>query len=239
MDLWHFSRQRGRSLLRHVRRHVDYADPVLDLGCGSGHLLQMLVDNRRRSFAADVGSTGLEMLTKRHATNRFFQGAKLMPAPDVVPFDNHSVATVFLLETIEHLLPETLDRLLAETARVLAYWGTLVITTPYRENLDESEIVCSACGCAFHKTQHISSFDEKGVSALVEKAGLSVINVSAPLLLPDPKIWIRAQVTPARVSIGCPECGAACRSPNHSLFARGAGLVAELKHLVCIARKTK
>lgn len=237
MDLWHFSRQRGGALLRYAAKQIDIMEPVLDLGSGSGHLLQLLLDKDLKCFAADVSSRGLEIAASRFSTQPGFLGTRFMESNEKVPFDDSSIGTVFLLETIEHLLPETLDALFAEIPRVLFKDGYLVITTPWNENLRAGNVTCVNCGCIFHKTQHLRTNNEESVMAHIENAGFKIVSCKAALLLPDISVWLRAQMTPARVSIACPECGSRCKSPNHSIFARWKSIAHELKHLVCIAQK--
>lgn len=237
MDLWHFSRQRGVALLRHVTKHIAITEPILDLGCGSGHLLRLLLEKKHKCFAADVSSKGLEIVEKRFSALSGFLGARLMTSNEKIPFDDSSIGTIFLLETIEHLLSDTLASLFAEISRVLSKNGCLVITTPWCEDLEAGTISCVHCGGIFHKTQHVRTNDCASVTTLVENAGLKIVSCRAALLLPDFGVWIRAQMTPARVSIGCPECGGTCKSPNRSLITRWKSLAHEVKHLVCIAQK--
>jgi SAM-dependent methyltransferase len=237
MDLWHFSRQRGAALISFVEKKIDIMEPVLDLGSGSGHLVQLLLDKNIPSFVTDVSSKGLELAEKRLSSQAGFLGARIMEANDELPFEDSSVGTVFLLETVEHLLPDTLTAVFTEIPRVLSKNGYLIITTPWREDLTAGSVTCGLCGCIFHKTQHLRANDEASVAALVTGAGFNIVSCKAELLLPDVKVWIKAQMTPARRSINCPECAAPCKSPNRTVFTRWKSLVHELKHLVCIAQK--
>jgi SAM-dependent methyltransferase len=237
MELWHFARQRGGALLRQVRKRIGICEPVLDLGCGSGYLLDILVRRKLKCFGADVNPKAIELLNNRLTGHSAFLGARAMESEQKIPFEDGSAGAVFLLETVEHLLPESIGPLFSEIRRVLKTDGVLIVTAPYRENLDGAMIVCRSCGAAFHKTQHIRSLDEISIREIVEKAGLSVLSCSGLLLLPDWNVWIKAQCSPARISITCPECGNACGSPNSCLFTRWKSLMKELRHLVCIARK--
>jgi SAM-dependent methyltransferase len=237
MDLWHFSKQRGKALLHHVRKRVTITDPVLDLGCGSGYLLDPLLKLGHRCFGADVNARAIEMVISRFCSSPLFLGGRVMQAPDRLLFDDCTIGTVFLLETIEHLLPESIDGLFIEINRILAPGGSLIITAPYQEYLDESVIACPACAAMFHKTQHLRSFDEPTLSAIMKKARLTAISCGSALLLPSLLIWLKAQLTPARTTITCPECGTACQSPNRSIVIRWKGMVRELRHLAAIGKK--
>jgi SAM-dependent methyltransferase len=234
MELWHFSRQRGAALLRHVRKRALITDPVLDLGCGSGHLLNLLIAQGHHCFGADVNQKALDMATGRFGAFPHFLGSRLITDSADLPFDDRSMGTVFLLETVEHLLPGHGEQLFAEIRRVLTPGGTLVVTTPWREDLDESMVTCSSCAARFHTTQHIGSFDEAALSAMIENAGMSVVSCRPALLLPDPAVWIRAQRVEGAKTARCPECGTKVPSPNRNLFVRWKGLIKETRHLVGI-----
>ncbi len=237
MELWHFSRQRGKALLRYVLKQRALDGPILDLGCGSGHLLDLLVLRGFTCFGADINSKAIELLNKRLSGRKGFLGARVMEFEWKIPFTDDSVGTVFLVETIEHLLPDSTEPLFSEIRRVLKNEGLLVVTSPYRENLNLSMAECKKCGAVFHNTQHLRSLGEKTLVEMVKKAGLRHVSCAGPLLVPDLWVWIRAQQVPKRVTIPCPECGEPCSNPNSNLRRRFKSLLAELRHLVCIAEK--
>jgi len=70
---------------------------------------------------------------------------------------------VFMIEVLEHLLPEDIDKGLSEVWRVLKPKGYLVITVPYKEDLLKNMIICPECGAVFHRSQHLQTFDESKV----------------------------------------------------------------------------
>lgn len=237
LQWWHFSRQRGAALLGFSKKITPITEPVLDLGCGSGFFIDRILRQGHACCAADVSAEAIRLVNDRFKNNPLFRGGTVIGPEGTIPFGTGSIGTVFLLETVEHLLPEMLDPLFGEISRVLVPGGSLVITAPWRENLEENTLACKACGCAFHKTQHVRSIDEPFLAGTAERAGLKIIFCKPALLLPSPPVWIRAQLEPARVSVSCPECGAVCQSPNRSVFTRLKSLLGELRHLVCVAQK--
>jgi SAM-dependent methyltransferase len=239
MELWHFSNQRGKALLRLVRGKAALVEPILDLGCGAGHLLDLLLKRGYRSLGADVNKKAITMITDRFGTHPLFSGGRILDNGAPLPFEKGTVGTVFLLETLEHLLPGTEDFLFQEIRRILVPEGLLVVTAPYREDLDGHMIFCPSCGARFHMMQHVKSLCETDVSAMIESAGLQVLSCRPELLLPEFAVWIRAQMTPDRKTVFCPECGVACASPNRSLAGRWKGLVKEIQHLVMIAKNKR
>jgi ubiquinone/menaquinone biosynthesis C-methylase UbiE len=82
-------------------------------------------------------------------------------------FKDGSFKYVFLLETIEHLLPEQLSVTLKEIHRLLAPGGFVVITTQNEENLRRHETICPDCGAVFHRMQHMGSFNADSISEIM------------------------------------------------------------------------
>lgn len=236
-ELLHFANQRGKALLRYVSHYTTLSEPVLDLGCGSGHLLELCVNRGLRSYGADTNPKAVEVSTKRLSSSPLLLGTRLIEDGASLPFDDKTISTVFLLETIEHLLPPLIEGFFAEIVRILRPRGLLVITTPYREDLRRNTVVCKQCNTSFHRVQHLQSFDVTSVNTIVRQAGLTPLSCRGALLLPDWTVWLRAQTAPCRTRVVCPQCSSECPIPNRSTLRRWRSLVHELRHLVCIANK--
>jgi O-antigen chain-terminating methyltransferase len=104
--------------------------PLLDVGCGRGELLELCraagidahgFDTNERSIA-DLRARGL--------------GATLAGVPECfTAIDDHSIGAVAALHVVEHLPVEALFALFREAARVLRPGGLLMIETPNAEAL--------------------------------------------------------------------------------------------------------
>ncbi len=109
--------------LAFIGRHLtDQPGPVLDLGCGPGHITDYL-----RSL--DVDATGIDIVPEfivhaqaAHPTGRYQLGS--MENLDV-PGD--SIAGILAWYSLIHLPPQRLDGVLAGFRRAMAPGGTLVI----------------------------------------------------------------------------------------------------------------
>lgn len=138
---------------------------LLDVGCGNGLFLNFLqkavapgtfdrlcgVD---RSQAALVG-VGVEKCAA-DITN--------------LPFAVGEFDVVTCMEVIEHLPAEVYGRALGELARVAR--RSVMITVPYREDLEAAHVECPACRCRFHPYFHLRSFDERAIAGLMAAQGL-------------------------------------------------------------------
>ncbi|MBI3694910.1 MAG: methyltransferase domain-containing protein [Acidobacteria bacterium] len=106
---------------------------VLDAGCGLGYGAARLVPCARRVVALEIDSQAVETARRQYACEGldFLRGdCRELPFPD------GSFDLVVAFEVIEHL--EQWERLLAESRRVLAPWGELVVSTPNRLYYTES-----------------------------------------------------------------------------------------------------
>jgi len=235
MQNWHFSKQRGAALLSWTSKKASICAPVLDLGCGSGHLTSLLLARGIQTYGADVSDNAEKIVTGRFKGDYNFLGFKQIEAGKSLPFENNSIKTIFLLETVEHLLQPVLDNLLLECRRILASGGHIIVTTPNQENLKDSFVFCRNCGAQFHSFQHVRSLNSSSLWDFLEKAGFKKVICRSAVLFPDWSVWLVAQKC-RRVSwIPCPECG--YHVPNTSISSgnRIRSIIRELYHLVCIA----
>jgi SAM-dependent methyltransferase len=151
--------------LRFIDRHLrPVSGPVLDLGCGPGHLTGFL-----RTMHADV--TGVDLVPEfvaharqAHPTARFEVGSLL--DRDRAPA---SVAGALVWYSLIHLEPEQVDSALAAVRRVMVPGGALVlgffegaergtfahkVTTAYRWPADEMSRRLTLAGFAEQERMH-------------------------------------------------------------------------------------
>ena len=98
------------------------AGPVLDLGCGPGHLTDHL---RTRG----VDATGIDMVPEfiAHARATHPAGTYRLGSLDDLAVPDHSVAGILAWYSLIHLPPADLDRVLAEFRRAMVPGGPLVV----------------------------------------------------------------------------------------------------------------
>ncbi|GAA3778881.1 class I SAM-dependent DNA methyltransferase [Micromonospora maritima] len=108
--------------LAFIRAHLaGRPGPVLDAGCGPGHLTDHL-----RSAGADA--TGLDVVGEfiAHARAAYPDGSYLRGSMADLPFADHRLAGILSWGSVIHLPPDDLDDVLAEFRRVTAPGATLV-----------------------------------------------------------------------------------------------------------------
>jgi SAM-dependent methyltransferase len=126
------SYDRGRVVREYqklARLLADHA-PVLDVGCGSGTLLESLGQRGVDAEGVDVSGTAIEACAARGFKATLGDSLEFLGArADAV------YGAVFAGHVVEHLPPDAARRLFQEAHRVLRPDGRLVLLTPNPRNL--------------------------------------------------------------------------------------------------------
>ena len=107
-----------RSRYRHIRELIDDQGAVLDVGCGSSHIIGTL----------PTGSVALDVLMNKLRFARHFQVPRVRGSGFALPFAEEAFPCVLCSQVIEHvpMVPSMID----ELCRVLKPGGRLVLGTP-------------------------------------------------------------------------------------------------------------
>ncbi len=162
----YFSHVLGGLVIRHAERVAALPGPVLDYGCGPGFLMARLLDRGYSVGGVEFSPESVEKANQRCAGHPKFGGCLLAQGqPSAVPAE--SAGTVFLVEALEHLLPDAMPGILADIHRILRPGGLLIVTTPNQEDLQAGHVMCPDCGCVFHTIQHVRSWSADSVTELL------------------------------------------------------------------------
>ena len=150
--------------------------PVLELACGRGEFLELLRDAGIEGEGVDSDEGMVEAATAHGLTVTFGDAvAELEQRAD------DSLSGVFSAHFAEHLQPEVLEHLIAESARVLAPGGVFVAATPNAGCL-------SVLGHDFWRDPtHIRFYEPRLLAFYCAKAGLEVVETGGnPRNAPGP-----------------------------------------------------
>ncbi len=174
-DLY-FARRSGPALVKYVARKISIGT-VVDIGCGRGDLLQLLLDRGYDAYGADQSQASVDAVNARFLGNPRFRGAVVGTAlPDAI------ADTVFMLEVVEHMDDAALIEALGDARRVLKTGGRLVLTTPNDEDLQAAKRMCPECGAVFHQMQHVRSWTAETLSNFLAKVGFERRSAEATVL---------------------------------------------------------
>ncbi len=144
-------------LLRIAARYIN--DSVLDVGAGSGALVEILRKRNLNAIGVDICARP-PFVQEGAVTN--------------LPYKEQSFGTVFCTELLEHLTSEEARKGLIEIYRVMREKGFLIVTVPYREDLNRNTITCPKCGHEFHRYCHVRSYDETSITEEIKRAGFYI-----------------------------------------------------------------
>jgi 2-polyprenyl-3-methyl-5-hydroxy-6-metoxy-1,4-benzoquinol methylase len=179
----YFSEQLGDAVLSFVEGYTKISGDVLDYGCGPGFLIEKLMNKHVSCWGLDAVESNVKIVESKFKNNPNFKGAYFA---DKLPtsIEDGKYDLVFLVETIEHLLPDEIDSVLQEIHRITRKGGRIVITTRNEENLEKNKRICPDCGCAFHLMQHVSSWSTDSLSQRMSVVGFNQIACEATTLRP-------------------------------------------------------
>lgn len=150
--------------------HLKPGMTALNIGVGGGALERMAQEKGVDIHALDPSSRTIERI--RDWLNL---GEKAQAGyAQAMPFQDNHFDAVVMSEVLEHLNDEILPGALREVSRVLKPGGFLLASTPFCENLGDSEVVCPDCGKVFHKVGHVQSFDKDRMRRIVSNQGFCI-----------------------------------------------------------------
>ncbi|MEM5813226.1 MAG: class I SAM-dependent methyltransferase [Candidatus Aenigmatarchaeota archaeon] len=139
---------------------------ILDVGCGNGALLKKLKKlGFKNLYGIDASRRNIDKAKNKEKEIKFFCG----DITKKLPFRNEFFDIVIAVAILEHILDDDLSKFLNEINRVLKKNGLFIIEVPYRQRLNY--VVCPNCLAVFEKDEHLRSFDESGLEAILNNYG--------------------------------------------------------------------
>lgn len=215
-DFWEDSLQDNANVNRIQRTAILVPKDVknlVDLGCGNGVFLNHLM-----SLRPELRLTGVD---RSQSALKYVQTTTINSSIDKLPFDDNSFDCVSCLEVIEHLPIDLYNRAIQEIARVAAKY--IIISVPYKEDLEESFNKCPRCKSTFSYELHVRSFSDNDMGNLFRPLGYECVSseyLGASKKLIGHSLYRRlfySNQFENFISPICPICG--FENPNRSLGA--------------------
>ncbi len=143
---------------------------ALDVGCGDGYLCSQWA---QWGVASQIFGTDLVAERVKRAQQLVPSGHFSIQSAYGLSFPDRRFDLVSVVEVLEHM--ERPEEALREVARVSR--RHVLITVPYREDLEGNQCLCPYCLKRFHPAGHLQSFDETSLTALCASAGLRVVHL--------------------------------------------------------------
>jgi len=126
---------------------------ILDVGCGDGRIIERM-PKRFKTVGVDYSY---------HSGMRLVKNGVCASAENL-PFRDRSIDLVLCCEVLEHLPDKMFKTTLAELERVSRHY--ILISVPYKENLQLGTTKCSKCNTVFHIWGHIRRFSNRDLNKL-------------------------------------------------------------------------
>ena len=154
--------------------HLGAEDVLVDVGCGSGGVLEFCQRYAGKIFALDIDAEALSAVRSRtlfaDAENISFVSA----SAEQLPITTGTATKVLCLEVLEHV--DDPELVLAELFRIGRPGCIYLISVPGQ--FSESMMQKVAPREMFEKPHHIRIFSQTEFSSLVERSGLTILTES-------------------------------------------------------------
>lgn len=133
---------------------------ILDVGCGSAWVARHFADQDTAVYSMDVSATNPVTALKKYPFEKHFG---VVGDAYTIPFASETFDCVIAAEVMEHTPDPKL--FITNLLKVLKPGGTLIVTTPYKEQIPYS--LCVHCNQATPHNAHVHTFDAQKISKLL------------------------------------------------------------------------
>jgi 2-polyprenyl-3-methyl-5-hydroxy-6-metoxy-1,4-benzoquinol methylase len=172
-----FSFQVGDVVTRRFRRYL--RGRVVDYGAGAGFLVEELLAAGVQCGAVEFGERAAQELGNRFDAQNGFLGAH--DSVDLAEWKG-SFDGAFLVEVIEHLYEEDLQKCLSAVRSLLKPDGWFIVTTPNEEDRSKNFICSPESGLLFHRFQHVRSWSAQSLGAYLRQMALKSMQSAQQIL---------------------------------------------------------
>jgi len=182
-----FAKVGGRAFIVAASHLLPKDGRILDFGAGDGTLAKLMCERGLNVACYEPSAERSKTLTASLSGTNGFLGNIDEGSTDT--FD-----VVILTEVIEHILDDDMDVTLKRLHSLTKPGGTIIITTPINEKLEQSHCLCPMCAALFHRWQHVRSFTAESLDNLLSTHGFANVathklDFADRLFLPHDVLW--------------------------------------------------
>lgn len=142
---------------------------VLDVGCGTGRLVNYLNKERIFAYGCDISNEAVKKAIVLNSKRSIY-----LASADKLPFKNGSFDLVTSISTIEHLDKKSVKKFIEEAGRVLKTKGFIFLVTPNFSSPFRS--IYGKNWFGYKDPTHINFFTPNALSNLLKANGFDHIN---------------------------------------------------------------
>ena len=158
-----------------VKKQINPKGVHLDVGCGPGTFIGMFKSKACKGL--DISKRQINYAKKTYQTrNKKFYLIK----NNKFPFKSDCFDTISIIELIEHLDRQSINRMINESFRVLKKNGLLIITTPnYNSLWPILEMLVNKFSKVSYEEQHITKLNKTKLDKFISKKKFKIIRVGS------------------------------------------------------------
>lgn len=141
---------------------------ALDVGCGTGRLVEFLNENKFDAFGCDSETEAVRVAKKYNSARRIYKASATS-----LPFKNNFFDIVTAVSLIEHLSPKEAEQFIEETRRVLKKKGFFFLVTP--NFATPIRLIQTEKWFGYSDPTHINFYTPKSLKKLLSKKKFSKI----------------------------------------------------------------
>lgn len=119
---------------------------ILDIGCGNGIVSNMI--RKEVVISMDIAFFPLKQV----------KNEVLCASIAAIPLKKRTFDLILITEVLEHLTDSIFSKAIFEIKRLDPHY--ILITVPFKENLEQEMCLCKTCGNIFHSYHHYRNFKE-------------------------------------------------------------------------------
>jgi len=159
---------------------------ILDIGFGNGYVIKKMALQGYECFGIDISERNVNLTLKEileddrlNKKNITLKVGNILQLSSI--FGNNLFDLIIATDFFEHLNDETIYKGFQRISRCLKKGGYLFISTPYKEVLRKSFVLCPDCHAIFHSVGHVQSFDEKRMISMLKRHNFRVTECTTKL----------------------------------------------------------
>jgi len=138
------------------RKYFNNANDACEVGVGDGYLLRRLYNSGLKVVGIDISKFLVNRLQSQLEEENL--DIKLIRGDiSTINLESDKFDLVFCLDVLEHIfyIKDAIEKI----KTILKIGGLLIVTLPWKENLDNNMVICPQCHHKFHRVGHYHSFD--------------------------------------------------------------------------------
>lgn len=174
----YFTEEVGMGLIKMLKQKIKIKGSILDYGCGNGTFINLLANDNPENIIYGLDFSSDSVQKSKEKNKKYKNVKKIINFSELYTnLQENSFDIIFLIETIEHLRTDLLNKTLNIIYGLLKPGGYFFVTTPFNEDLKAKSIYCPFCDAAHHHMQHVQSFSIESLTTVLKSNRFKIFDI--------------------------------------------------------------